>query len=116
MRMLGIWEWLIVVFLATAMAWRFWPKSWRIIPHKRFSVRWLMVAVLVVGLTCGGFARWYARQARRQAVIAQLHVQQQVTNSVIHETRADIAAAGWKNFSFLTENSFGLDKWSERLD
>ena len=67
MRTLGTWEWLIVGFLAIAVTWRFWPKSWRFIPHVRFSVRWLMVTVLVVGLICGGFARWYAREAQRQA-------------------------------------------------
>ena len=115
MRMLDRWGWLIV-FLATAVTWRFWPKTWRIIPHARFSVRWLMVAVLVVGLICGGFARWYTRQLWRQGLIAQLHVQQQVTDSVIHETHADIAAGGRKGFSFSTGASFGIDKWTERLD
>jgi hypothetical protein len=107
--MLGPWEWLIAIVLATAVAWRFWPKSWRVIPGVRFPLRWLMVAVLVVGQICGGFARW-------QALIAQLHVQQQVTNLVIHQTRADIAAAGRKNFSSLTENSSSLDDWAERFE
>jgi hypothetical protein len=114
--MMGTWEWLIIVFLAIAVAWRFWPKSWRFTPRVRFSVRWLMIAVLVVGLICGGFARWYARQARRQGLIAQLHIQQQVTNSAIHAMRADLAAAGRKDFSFLTRSAFEIDKWDEQLD
>jgi hypothetical protein len=111
-----MWEWLIVVFLCTAVAWRFWPKSWRVLPGVRFSLRWLMVAVLVVGLICGGFARWHARRTHRQALIAQLHVQQQVTNSVIYQTHADLRAAGRTNLSASTENSFGPNGWIERLD
>src|SRR4051794_40079199 len=114
--MLGTWEWLIVVFLATAATWRFWPKSWRIIPHVRFSVRGLMVAVLVVGLICGGFAHWYARRARRQALIAQLHVQQQVTDSVIHQAIVDISVAGRGAFSVSSGDSFGHDEWTAEVD
>jgi hypothetical protein len=90
----GTWESVIAVFFVAAVTWRLWPKSWRVIPHVRFSVRWLMVAVLVVGLICGGFARWYARRAQQQALIGELHVQRQVTNSIIHQTRIDITAAG----------------------
>jgi len=114
--MLVTWEWLIVVFLAAAVTWRFWPKSWWIIPRVQFSVRWLMVAVLVVGMICGGLARWYARQLRLPGLIAQLHVQQQVTHSVIHETRADIAAAGRRVSSLSSGSSFATDKWTEHLD
>ena len=75
-----------------------------------------MVAVLVVGLICGGFSSWYARQLRRQGLIAQLHVQQQVTDSVIHQTIADIAAAPQKASSVSSGDSFGLDKWTAELD
>jgi hypothetical protein len=118
--MLGPWEWLIALVLAlvlaTVVAWRFWPKSWRVIPGMRFSIRWLMVAVLVVGLICGGFARWYARRAQMQARIAQLHAQQQVTNLLIQQGQADLRAAGRKNLSYFTGNSFGPDGWTERLD
>jgi hypothetical protein len=114
--MLGTWEWLIAVFFVALVTWRFWPNSWRIFPRLRFSVRWLMAAVLVVGVICGGLARWYAFHLRQQGLIAQLHVQQQVTNSLVREAHADIAAAGRKNLSFLTKNSFGLDKWTEELD
>jgi hypothetical protein len=114
--MLGTWEWLIFAALATAVIWLFWPKSWRIIPHARFSVRWLMVAVLVIGVLCGGAARWYSRELRRQSLIAQLHVQQQVTDSVMRQSRIEIIAAGRKDFSFLIQDSFELDQWTEQLD
>src|SRR4051794_19439447 len=116
MRTPGTWESLIIAALVLVVAWRFWPRSWRIIPQMRFSVRWLMVAVLAVGLTCGGFARWYARRAQRQALISRLHVQQQVTSSVIYQVHADLRAAGRENLSSSTENSFGPDGWTERLD
>jgi hypothetical protein len=74
-----------------------------------------MVAVLVVGLICGGLARWYVRHTRRQGLIAQLHVQLQVTDSVIHQSIADISSAG-RNLSFSTGDSFGHDKWTAEVD
>jgi hypothetical protein len=75
-----------------------------------------MVAVLVVGLICGGLARRYARLLRRQDLIAQLHLQQQVTDSVIREMHGDIAAAGRKGFSYWTGDSFGLDDWATQIN
>jgi hypothetical protein len=114
--MLGPWEWLIAIFLATAVVWRFWPKSWRVVPRVRFSIRWLMAAVLVVGLICGGFARWYARWAQRQALIAQLHVQQQVTGSVLSQALVDISSG--RSLSFSSEDLFdsGRAEWTAQAD
>jgi hypothetical protein len=79
----------------------------------------MLIVVLVIGLFCGEFARWYARQLRRQGLIAQLHVQQQVTDSAIHLTIADmssISAAGRKGFSVSSGDSFGHDKWTAQVD
>jgi hypothetical protein len=78
-----------------------------------------MVVVLVIGLICGGFARWYAQQLRRQGLIAQLHVQQQVTDSAIHQTIAgmsSISSAGRKAFTISSGDSFGHDRWTAQVD
>ncbi len=116
MAMLGTSEWLILGVVAFALAWRFWPKSWPIALRPRFSLRWLLVAVLVIGLICGGLARWYAREARRRALLAELRTQQELTTSVIHQTRHDLEAAGRKEVSFRTEDSFGPDEWRELIE
>jgi hypothetical protein len=83
----------------------------------RFSVRWLIVTVLVVGLICGVVARWRGREARRQALIAHLHVQQQLTNSMTQPVaNAVLRAAGHKNFVYSTDSSFSDGSWTERLN
>jgi hypothetical protein len=76
-----------------------------------------MVAVLVVGLIFGGFARWYARRAQRQALIAQLQVERQVTDSAISHAIADIPSTG-RSLSFSSGNTYyvGGDQWSAQLD
>jgi hypothetical protein len=99
------------------------PKPRRFITRVRFSVRWLMVAVLVAGLICGAFADWRTRQLRRQRLIAQLGVQRQVTDSVIHQTIADIfktrrptGSAVPLTFDVSRRDSFGPDKWRAQVD
>jgi hypothetical protein len=81
----------------------------------RFSIRWLMVVVLVAGLVCGLFARWYSRELRRQALVPQLHVQQQVTDLVIHEIDAEFAA-NRKALSVWSGDAFGNDMWTAQLN
>ena len=97
----------------------FWPKSRRLVSRMRFSIRWLIVAVLVTGLTCGGLIRWYIQQRWRQGLVAHLHVQQQVTNSVIYEALADVRAdhsAVWRNLAVSTSDEFSRDKWTVEVE
>lgn len=82
----------------------------------RFTIRRLMVVVLVVGLICGAFAQWYARQLRRQGLIAQLHVQQQVTDSVIHPAIANLSTTGPKPLTISSGDSFGHEMWTAQVD
>lgn len=66
----------------------------------QFIIRRLIVVVLVVGLVCGVVARWHARELRRQALIVQLRIQQEVMRSVIELMIFDITPAdpiGWSS-------------------
>src|SRR5262249_56063454 len=85
-----------------------------------FSVRGLLGGVRGAGLVCGGFARWYARRAQRQALIAQLQAQRQVTGSAksrISEAIADLIDAG-RSLSFTCDDTFDPDRdqWTAQLD
>ena len=47
-------------------------------PAVQFTVRLMMIGVLVVALACG----WVARQQRRQALLAMAKTQMMVTNHI----------------------------------
>jgi hypothetical protein len=113
---LGTLELLVLALVVAALGWRFWPRAWRVLPRRRFTVGSLMLVVLAIGLISGGIARWQADRVRRQVLLAQAGLQQQATNAAIYEVRGDITAAGRSNFSFLTEGTFGRVGWTERLD
>jgi hypothetical protein len=85
-------------------------------PRVRFTVRALMLAVLLVGLLCGGLARWNARRLRQQALMAEMRSQQQATSGTSAQARADLKAAGRTNYSYLTSNSWSLGEWTDRVD
>src|SRR5689334_1249269 len=82
----------VVVLLVAVSAWRLRPRPSGPGSRVRFSLRWLMAAVLVVGLLCGELVRWRALEARRRELLDQLHLQAQVTSSAISESRAEIVA------------------------
>jgi hypothetical protein len=92
---------------------RRWSKPWRFIFPRRFSLRVLMAAVLVVGLICGGIAHWRARQFRRQVLIVQLHIQEQVTDAALNQARNEMFHL-CRNHTSSSGHTWGYDRWALR--
>lgn len=82
----------------------------------RLRIRTLMIVVLVVGLLCGSVARWRAREVRREQLLAELRVQEQVTNSALRQIVAEINYPAREGFSCSTANSFNYRAWSSEVE
>jgi hypothetical protein len=83
----------------------------RFVFPRRFSLRVLMAAVLVAWLICGGAARWRARQLRRPALIAQMHVQEQVTDEALRQATNEVFPLR-PNRAGSHGRTYGYDRWA----
>src|SRR4051794_15401008 len=82
----------------------------------RFTIRRIMIAVLVIALACGWLARWNARRHRRKALEAEGSAQSQVTTAVFRAVLAEFGTGGRQskesgNFAISPDGV----RWDKRL-